>query len=70
MFSFQSSEHFYIGSQFENEAVHLTNGDYYGGILDLRSDNFSYFCLQVTLMLPTKFLVNWPLGSEEAQNIF
>ena len=23
------------------------------------------FVLQVTLMLPTKFLVNWPFGSEE-----
>ena len=30
---------------------------------------FSYFDLQVTLMLPTKFGVNWPLGSgEEAKN--
>ena len=29
------------------------------------------FNLQVTLMLPTKFQVNWPLGSgEEAKNRF
>ena len=29
------------------------------------------FDLQVTLMLPTKFQVNWPFGSgEEAKNIF
>ena len=26
----QSSEYFYIGSQFENEVVHLTSGDYNG----------------------------------------
>ena len=32
---------------------------------------YSIFDLQVTLMLPTKFLVNWPFGSgEEAKNKF
>ena len=33
--------------------------------------DFSYFDLQVTPMLPTKFGVNWPFGSgEEAKNRF
>ena len=31
----------------------------------------SYFCSQITLILPTKFRVSWSLGSgEEAQNRF
>ena len=33
-------------------------------ILDLRSEkNLATFDLQVTLMYPTKFQVNWPFGS-------
>ena len=28
------------------------------------------FDLEVTQMLPTKFQVNWPFGSEEAKNRF
>ena len=28
-------------------------------------NNFSYFDLQLTLILPMKFWVNWPFGSEE-----
>ena len=40
-------------------------------ILDFRSARISYFDLQVTPMLPTKFGVNWPFGSgEEAKNKF
>ena len=39
-------------------------------ILDFRSEGFSlFFDLQVTLILPTKFQVNWPFGSE-VQNRF
>ena len=35
-------------------------------ILDLQSARFlAIFDLQVTLMLPTKFRVNWPFGSGE-----
>ena len=36
-------------------------------ILDFWSEQFSklFFYLQVTLMLPTKFQVNWPFGSGE-----
>ena len=30
----------------------------------------AHFYLQATLMLPTKFGVNWPLGSGEAKNRF
>ena len=34
-------------------------------------NEFSYFDLQVTLILPTKFRVKWPFGSgEKAQNRF
>ena len=29
---------------------------------------FARFDQQVTLMLPTKFLVNWPFGSGEVKN--
>ena len=41
-------------------------------ILDFRSTRFlAIFDLQVTLMLPTKFGVNWSFGSgEEAKNRF
>ena len=34
-------------------------------ILVFDRQEFSYFDLQVTLMLPTKFGVNWPFGSGE-----
>ena len=30
----------------------------------------AFFDLQVTLMLPSKFGVNWPFDSEEAKNRF
>ena len=34
-------------------------------------NDFSYFDLQITPMLPTKFQVSWPFGSgEEANNRF
>ena len=41
-------------------------------ILDFQSDQFfALFGLQVTLMLSTKFQVNWPFSSgEEAKNRF
>ena len=34
-------------------------------ILDFRSEDLTFFNLQVTLMLPTKFRVNCPFGSGE-----
>ena len=40
-------------------------------ILDFRLKRFSFFHLQVTPMLSTKFRVNWPFDSgEEAKNRF
>ena len=35
-----------------------------------RNDFSFFFYLQVTLVLPTKFQVNWPFGSEEGINRF
>ena len=35
-------------------------------ILDFRSTILATFDLQVTMMLPSKFGVNWPFGSGEA----
>ena len=39
-------------------------------ILDLQRTILAIFDLQVTPMLPTKFRVNWPFGSEDAKNRF
>ena len=39
-------------------------------ILEFRSNDLALFYLQVTLMLPTWFGVNWPFGSEEVRNRF
>ena len=38
-------------------------------ILVFDRHNFSYFGLQVTPMLPSKFGVNWPFGSGEEAKI-
>ena len=38
-------------------------------IFDFRSACLAFFDLQVTPMLPTKFGVNWPFGSEEEAKI-
>ena len=38
-------------------------------IWDFLSQRFELFYLEVTPMLPTKFLVNWPFSSEEEGKI-
>ena len=45
-------------------------GQSHGGYLAFPNETIlAIFDLQVTLMTPTKFQVNWPLGSgEEAKN--
>ena len=42
----------------------------HGGHLGFLIGTLALFIYIVTLMLPTKFGVNWPLGSEEAKNRF
>ena len=51
--------------------IDFQDGDCGGHIAFPIRINLAIFNLQVTQILPTKFLVNWPLGSaKEAQNKF
>ena len=52
------------------EVKNIQDGHHGGHLGFTIGKDFSYFNLQVTLMLPTKFQVNWPFSLEEAKNSF
>ena len=59
-----------IGLSVQKLKIDFKHGDHGGHFGFPIGTILAFFDLQVTLMLPTKFQVNWPLCSEEVKNRF
>ena len=68
--SYQVSSQLAFGFRRRSEKIDFQDGHHGGHLGFPISMILATFDLQVTLMLPTMFDVNWPFGSGEAKNRF